>query len=61
MLDHITFGVTDFDRSVRFYDQAFAPLGVRRLFDDPSGGARATGYGDSGRGSGSPRPRRHPG
>ncbi len=46
MLDHITFGVTDFDRSVRFYDRAFAPLGVRRLYDDPNGGARATGYGD---------------
>ncbi len=48
MLDHITFGVTDFDRSTAFYDKAFAPLGVRRLHDVPleeSGGARATGYG----------------
>lgn len=49
MIDHITFGVTDFDQSTRFYDAAFAPLDVKRLFDIPiehSGGARATGYGD---------------
>ena len=50
MLDHITFGVTDFERATAFYDRAFAPLGVKRLFDVPpehSGGVRATGYGDS--------------
>jgi catechol 2,3-dioxygenase-like lactoylglutathione lyase family enzyme len=49
MIDHITFGVADFARSVHFYDRAFAPLGVRRLFDVPlehSGGVRCTGYGD---------------
>lgn len=49
MLDHITFGVSDFDKSTAFYDVAFAPLGVCRLFDVPrehSGGVRATGYGD---------------
>lgn len=49
MLDHITFGVTDFARSTAFYDKAFAPLGVRRLFDVPkehSGGVNVTGYGD---------------
>lgn len=49
MIDHITFGVVDFDRSTAFYDNAFAPLGVRRLFDVPlehSGGAKVTGYGD---------------
>ena len=50
MIDHITFGVADFDRSTAFYDRAFAPLGVRRLFDVPredSGGVRVTGYGDA--------------
>jgi catechol 2,3-dioxygenase-like lactoylglutathione lyase family enzyme len=50
MIDHITFGVSDFDRSTAFYDAAFAPLGVRRLFDVPdesSDGVRVTGYGDS--------------
>lgn len=49
MIDHITVGITDFARSVAFYDRAFAPLGVRRLFDVPeaqSGGAKVTGYGD---------------
>lgn len=47
MIDHVTFGVSDFDRSVRFYDRAFAPLGVRRLFDDNSGPVKAAGYGDT--------------
>ncbi len=49
MIDHITFGVTDFARSTTFYDQAFAPLEVTRLFTVPlehSGGVNVTGYGD---------------
>ncbi len=49
MIDHVTFGVTDFARSASFYDQAFAPLGVKRLFDVPSehsGGVKVAGYGD---------------
>lgn len=49
MIDHITFGVSDFGRSTTFYDQAFAPLGVQRLFDVPeehTDGAKVTGYGD---------------
>ncbi len=49
MIDHITFGVTDFSRSVAFYDQAFAPLGVTRLFTVPldhTDGVLVTGYGD---------------
>ncbi len=49
MIDHMTFGVVDFDRSTRFYDMVLAPLGVRRLFDVPqehSDGVRVTGYGD---------------
>ena len=50
MIDHITFGVTDFARSVAFYDQAFAPLGVTRLFTVPeehTDGVKVTGYGDT--------------
>lgn len=31
MIDHVTFGVSDFARSCAFYDLAFAPLGIRRL------------------------------
>ncbi|MEO0380292.1 MAG: VOC family protein [Pseudomonadota bacterium] len=49
MIDHITFGVRDFARSTKFYDVAFAPLGVSRLFDVPpehSDGVKVTGYGD---------------
>jgi len=49
MIDHVTFGVSDFARSTRFYDRALAPLGVKRLFDVPSaisGGVNVTGYGD---------------
>lgn len=49
MIDHITFGVSDIARSISFYDQALASLGVRRLFDVPkenSDGIQATGYGD---------------
>ena len=50
MIDHVTFGVSDFARSTAFYDRAFAPLGVRRLFDVPpevTGGVSSTGYGDT--------------
>ncbi len=49
MIDHITFGVIDFARSVAFYDHAFAPLGVTRLFNVPlehTDGVNVTGYGD---------------
>jgi catechol 2,3-dioxygenase-like lactoylglutathione lyase family enzyme len=49
MIDHITFGVSDFARSTAFYDRALAPLGLRRLFDVPiehSDGVSITGYGD---------------
>lgn len=49
MLDHITFGVSDFARSVAFYDRAFAPLGISRLFNVPlehTDGVKVTGYGD---------------
>lgn len=50
MIDHVTFGVSDFSRSVAFYDLAFKPLGVSRLFTVPpehTSGVRVTGYGDS--------------
>ena len=49
MIDHITFGVSDFARSVAFYDKAFAPLGVSRIFDVPlehTKGVKVSGYGD---------------
>ncbi len=46
MIDHVTLRVSDFERSTSFYDRAFAPLALRRLFDDSDGGVRATGYDD---------------
>ena len=49
MIDHITFGVTDFSKSVAFYEAAFAPLGVTRLFDVPpkhTDGVKVCGFGE---------------
>lgn len=46
MIDHVTFGVVDIDRSKRFYDLALAPLGVTRLFNDVGEGGKFSGYGD---------------
>lgn len=42
MLDHVTIGVRDIERSKRFYDQALLPLGIERLYED---GPIAAGYG----------------
>ncbi len=50
MIDHVTFGVADFDRALAFYDQALAPLGITRLMSvtaEQSGTADFAGYGDS--------------
>jgi catechol 2,3-dioxygenase-like lactoylglutathione lyase family enzyme len=41
MLDHVSLGVTDIERSRRFYDLALRPLGLVRLID----------FDDEGRGS----------
>jgi len=46
MIDHITFGVVDFDRSTAFYDQALEPLGVQRLVELTEEGIKVAGYGD---------------
>jgi catechol 2,3-dioxygenase-like lactoylglutathione lyase family enzyme len=42
MLDHVTIGVENIERSQRFYDLALRPLGVARLYGD---GNRFAGYG----------------
>jgi catechol 2,3-dioxygenase-like lactoylglutathione lyase family enzyme len=50
MIDHITFGVSDYARSTAFYDKALAPLGLRQLFKVPvehTGGVDSVGYGDT--------------
>ena len=32
MLDHVSIGVSDIERSKAFYDQALKPLGIERLY-----------------------------
>ena len=53
MIDHVTFRVAGLDRSTAFYDRAFAPLGVRRLFALDECARAPWGTGIVGRGSGS--------
>jgi catechol 2,3-dioxygenase-like lactoylglutathione lyase family enzyme len=42
MLDHVTLGISDIERSRKFYDQALRPLGIERLYAE---GETASGYG----------------
>ncbi len=44
IVSHLSFGVRDLDRAVRFYDALLAPLGVVRLWNVPGG----AGYGRPG-------------
>jgi catechol 2,3-dioxygenase-like lactoylglutathione lyase family enzyme len=46
--DHMSFGTTDLERSMAFYEQALAPLGIKRImqFPDENGRIRTAGYGD---------------
>ena len=43
MLDHVSLGVSDIDRSRRFYDAALRPLGLVRIVD--FGAGRGSDYG----------------
>ncbi len=42
MLDHVSIGVRDLERSTLFYDRALRPLGIVRLYGD---GTTVAGYG----------------
>ena len=42
MLDHVTLGVSDLERSKTFYDRALSPLGIARLYAEAG---RFAGYG----------------
>jgi catechol 2,3-dioxygenase-like lactoylglutathione lyase family enzyme len=44
MLDHVTIGVSNTERSQQFYDRALRPLGITRLHAE---GERFAGYGVS--------------
>ena len=46
MLGHISFGVEDLDRAVRFYDAALSPLGLVRVWSTE----RSAGWGPDGKG-----------
>ncbi|MDM9623716.1 glyoxalase [Rhizobium sp. AC44/96] len=52
MLHHISFGVSDIERSAAFYDAALAPLGYIRVWEDlrPGEADQAVGYGIGGGG-----------
>ncbi|HEY7689040.1 MAG TPA: VOC family protein [Dongiaceae bacterium] len=41
MIDHVSLGVTDMDRSLKFYDAVLQPLGMKRYYDHDGG----SGYG----------------
>ena len=41
MIDHVSVGVADLERAARFYDTAFAPLGLKQLLASPG----TVGYG----------------
>ncbi|HET7203939.1 MAG TPA: VOC family protein [Steroidobacteraceae bacterium] len=49
-LHHLSLGVTDIERSVRFYDAALAPLGLVRVWSDlrPGEPSQGAGYGRPG-------------
>jgi catechol 2,3-dioxygenase-like lactoylglutathione lyase family enzyme len=44
MLDHVTIGVSDVERSKKFYDRALRPLGIARLYAEAE---QYAGYGVS--------------
>lgn len=46
MIDHVTFGVSNFARSCAFYDAAFRPLGISRIINFHER-AEVAGYGDN--------------
>jgi catechol 2,3-dioxygenase-like lactoylglutathione lyase family enzyme len=49
-LHHLSLGVTDIERSVRFYDAVLAPLGLVRVWSDlrPGEPGQGAGYGRPG-------------
>ncbi|MFT6432300.1 MAG: catechol 2,3-dioxygenase-like lactoylglutathione lyase family enzyme [Candidatus Azotimanducaceae bacterium] len=50
MIDHITFGVSNFALATEFYDKIFAPLKLERLVNitaSTEDGTEVAGYGDT--------------
>ena len=44
MIDHVSVGVADIVRAIRFYEAAFAPLGLTKLFAMPATAAFGKSY-----------------
>ena len=44
MIDHVSVGVADMERATRFYEAAFAPLGLAKLFAMPATAAFGKTY-----------------
>lgn len=49
MLDHLSFAVSDMDRSRAFYDAVLGSLGYGRVIDFEEGGKAFSGYGHRGK------------
>ena len=52
MIDHIGFGVSDYEKSKAFYDKALAPLGIAMIMEvsaAETGSNAAAGYGKDGK------------
>lgn len=47
MLSHITLGTNDFDRALKFYDSALAPLGIKRTSTEAEYGYAMYKQGDT--------------
>ena len=45
IFDHMGYSVGDFDKSIAFYDAAFAPLGIKRVSEFEYPGGKVVGYG----------------
>jgi catechol 2,3-dioxygenase-like lactoylglutathione lyase family enzyme len=44
ILSHVSVGTNDFERAVKFYDKALAPLGCRRVMEHPGAVAYGKAY-----------------
>ena len=49
MLDHLSMGVSDFQRGAAFYDAVLEPLGMTRVMDFANDAVQAVAYGADGK------------
>ena len=46
-IDHVALSAADYETSVKFYEAALAPLGLRTLLELDNDGSRIAGFGDT--------------